>query len=245
MNTRAKYQMQKKRIWKRRACGIALIGFAVLLVVTIVRIILAACLMKSQGENPLAGAVKAFESGSLFNVGTERPPCKLTEEELAADVPLLLQTDMRWDWISYGESTIGESGCAPTCISMIAVGLTKNKKATPKAVAEYAEKNGYYVEGSGTTWDFITRGCAHFGVQGVEISLDRAVVERELGAGHPIICSMRPGDFTTEGHFIVLTGVRDGGIEIHDPNSAENSEMLWDYDRLAPQIKNLWSFHKI
>ena len=53
---------------------------------------------------------------------------------------------------------------------------------------------------------------------------------------------MRPGDFTTSGHFIVLTGVENGKIRVNDPNSKVNSEKLWDYDRLESQINNLWAF---
>lgn len=53
---------------------------------------------------------------------------------------------------------------------------------------------------------------------------------------------MRPGDFTTTGHFIVLTGAEDGRIRVNDPNSRKRSEKLWDYDRLEYQINNLWVF---
>jgi predicted double-glycine peptidase len=54
---------------------------------------------------------------------------------------------------------------------------------------------------------------------------------------------MGPGDFTTQGHFIVLTGVDgDGKILLHDPNSRKNSEKAWEYERLAGQMKNLWKY---
>lgn len=45
---------------------------------------------------------------------------------------------------------------------------------------------------------------------------------------------MRPGDFTTIGHFILLTGVEDGKIKVNDPNSKIRSSKLWDYDVIAP-----------
>ncbi|MCD8152609.1 MAG: C39 family peptidase [Clostridiales bacterium] len=36
---------------------------------------------------------------------------------------------------------------------------------------------------------------------------------------------MGPGDFTTGGHFIVLTGIdSDGNVIVNDPNSRINSE---------------------
>ena len=57
--------------------------------------------------------------------------------------------------------------------------------------------------------------------------------------------SLRPGDFTTEGHFIVLVEKQDGGYVVQDPNSRVRSQKLWDYGTLEPQIKNLWEFQRI
>lgn len=56
---------------------------------------------------------------------------------------------------------------------------------------------------------------------------------------------MSKGDFTTIGHFILLTGVRDGKIMLNDSNSKERSEKLWDYSVLEKQIKNLWVFRLV
>ena len=53
---------------------------------------------------------------------------------------------------------------------------------------------------------------------------------------------MGPGDFTTTGHYIVMTGYVDGKISVNDPNSYENSEALWSYEQICGQIRNLWAF---
>jgi hypothetical protein len=54
---------------------------------------------------------------------------------------------------------------------------------------------------------------------------------------------MGPGDFTTTGHFIVLTGVNaDGSITVNDPNSRENSRTDWDLQTIMSQTRNLWSY---
>jgi hypothetical protein len=59
----------------------------------------------------------------------------------------------------------------------------------------------------------------------------------------PVICSVKPGDFTYSGHFIVLSAINeDGTIQVRDPNSPDNSDKGWDMDVLFPQIKNLWSY---
>lgn len=158
------------------------------------------------------------------------------------EIPLLLQWDERWGYASYGENIIAISGCAPTSLAMVASGLTGDSNITPYKVAKYAENNGFYIDGTGTSWNLMTSGSAAFGIKGKELSLSKNNVFNELENGHPIICSMREGDFTTQGHFIVLTGVSNGKIKVNDPNSKKRSSLLWDYDRLESQIKNLWSF---
>lgn len=88
----------------------------------------------------------------------------------------------------------------------------------------------------------MTEGAQHFGVDGEEISLSESEIFSELESGSPIICSMRPGDFTTTGHFIVLTGTDGEKIRVNDPNSKARSAQLWDYETLEYQINNLWAF---
>ncbi len=165
-----------------------------------------------------------------------------TKEELKEDFPLFTQWDSRWGYVPYGDSCIALSGCAPTCISMVSYPLTKNEAVTPDRVAEYAQENGYYKPGTGTAWSLMTEGCLAFGITGKEVSLDRGAVFSHLENHEPVICSMRPGDFTTQGHFIVLTAVVDGKVAVHDPNSIARSQVLWDWSLLEPQIKNLWAF---
>ena len=62
-----------------------------------------------------------------------------------------------------------------------------------------------------------------------------------LDHGKLIVCSMRPGDFTTSGHYILLYDYDDTGFCVKDPNRVSNSSRTWDYDTLSPQIKNLWT----
>ena len=160
------------------------------------------------------------------------------------EVPLLLQWDKRWGYGFYGDDYMAITGCGPTTLAMVILYLTGDISVTPYTVATYAAKNGYYVKGSGTSWELMTKGGKYFGVEGKEIPLSRTTVYSYLETGHPIICSMRPGDFTTQGHFIVLAGIEKGKIKVNDPNSEERSSILWDYERLEKQIRNLWTFSK-
>ena len=162
--------------------------------------------------------------------------------DMSGGIPLLLQWDERWGYAIYRDNMIAINGCGPTALAMVAAGLTGDAGITPDRVARYAAEQGYYEGDAGTSWTLMTEGAAAFGVIGQEIGLSREQVFAELESGHPVICSMRPGDFTSTGHFIVLVGIEDGKIRVNDPNSRARSQVLWEYDRLESQINNLWSY---
>ena len=172
----------------------------------------------------------------------DAPPAESIGDVEQGRIPLLLQWDERWGYGIYGDDMIALNGCGPTVIAMVAAGLTGDDTVTPYKVAQFAAENGYYAGDSGTSWSLMTEGARQFGIYGEELGLSADAVFSALEAGHPVVCSMSPGDFTTTGHFIVLTGIEDGRIRVNDPNSRKRSEKLWDYDRLEPQIRNLWVF---
>jgi hypothetical protein len=74
-----------------------------------------------------------------------------------------------------------------------------------------------------------------------QLPLDENTIKMHLDAGRPIIVSVGPGDFTSAGHYILLTGYDSSGFTIHDPNSPQNSEKHWTFERLSGQILNLWA----
>ena len=161
------------------------------------------------------------------------------------EYPLLLQYDKKWGYGIYGDNVIAVNGCGPTSLAMVVAGLTGKNDTTPYDIAKYSYEKGYYTEEWGTKWDLMSTGIEPFGVTGKKIALSKQTLYNELNSGHPLIASMRPGDFTTVGHFIVLTGIKDDKIVVNDPNSKERSAKLWEYDVIAPQIKGLWTYSLI
>lgn len=170
------------------------------------------------------------------------------ETELAGyerdTVPLLLQWDPSWGYEKYGSGCIGITGCGPTCLSMVGYYLTGDAALTPGAVAKFAEKEGYYASGYGSSWRLISEGAGKLGLTARELPLVKGKMVNALEAGEPIILALGPGDFTTSGHYIVLTGVEEGGFRVNDPNSRINSEKLWSYEQLEGQIRNIWAIGK-
>ncbi|MBM6775511.1 C39 family peptidase [Olsenella profusa] len=159
----------------------------------------------------------------------------------AGEVPRLYQTDPAWAELPYAGGTIAKNGCGPTCLAMAYVALTGRTDRGPAEVAAFAERGGYVADGM-TTWALMTEGAAALGLSSEELPADEASVRAALADGRPVICSMRPGDFTTTGHFIVLARLdADGRVVVRDPNSAERTAQTWDLDRVLDQCANLWA----
>ena len=157
-------------------------------------------------------------------------------------VPFLYQIDRRWADEPYAGGTVRENGCGPTALSMVYVALTGRTDLDPAAMAAFSERNGYVTDGM-TAWTLMSDGAAQLGLSSQELPASTNAVMDALTAGQPVICSVRPGDFTSTGHFIVLTGIDENGqLIVRDPNSSARSNVHWDIDRVLSQCANLWAF---
>lgn len=163
--------------------------------------------------------------------------------EFEGDIPRLFQWDERWGYGDYGTSNVAISGCGPTSLAMVVAALKKDNSVTPYEIAKLAEEKGYYVENSGTTWDLIREGAKDYGLKVNELPLSESSMKNALNNGRYIILNLRKGDFTINGHYIVVTGVENGKFKVNDPNSLLRSNMLWEFNRIKDQIKNLWELY--
>lgn len=172
-------------------------------------------------------------------------PIDLSAEVVEGEFPLFLQWDERWGYETYGDDFLAVTGCGPTCLSMVYCGLTGDTQWNPYNIACMAQEQGYYVSGSGSSWSMMTELASELGLGVSEVVFDEYHIRETLEEGHPIICIMGPGDFTTAGHFIVLVGIaEDGSIVVNDPNSKINSEKTWDLETLMSQTRNLWGYSR-
>ena len=139
---------------------------------------------------------------------------------------------------------IGITGCGPTCLAMAGFYLTGDEKFTPAQVAAFSWKNGYYEAGYGSAWSLISEGGTKLGLTVTELPLVKKKMTDALERGNPVILAMGKGDFTSSGHFILLSGVEDGKFIVNDPNSYANSAKRWSYEELEGQIRNIWEISK-
>lgn len=168
-----------------------------------------------------------------------------TEDEQPEDYPLFLQWDPRWGYMSYGTNgTVGSSGCGPTCLSMAVFYLTGNRECTPDAIAQYSLDEGHYIEGVGTAWALLDNYPTEFGLTVTHPGLSDEELKSQLDRGNVLICSVRPGDFTSEGHFIVIYGYDENGYKINDPKCIYRSRLSWSYEQIQDDIKRIWSVGK-
>lgn len=164
----------------------------------------------------------------------------LSEYKSCSSVPLLMQWDKRWGYNEYAGELMGFSGCGPTCLSMVAIYLLDDTTLTPEYIANFSTENGYSLDENGSSWTLISEGGERLGLSIEEIPLMESIITSNLKDGNPIICIMGEGDFTSTGHFIVMTDYVDGKIKVNDPNSKARSEKTWEYEKIKDQIRNLW-----
>ncbi len=168
-----------------------------------------------------------------------------TDEEQPEDFPLLLQWDIRWGYMPYGTNgTVGSSGCGPTCLSMAVFYLTGNRECTPDVITQYSLDEGHYIEGVGTAWALLDNYPTEFGLTVTHPALSDENLKAHLDQGNILICSVRPGDFTSEGHFIVIYGYDENGYKINDPKCIYRSRLSWSYEQIQDDIKRIWSVGK-
>lgn len=159
-------------------------------------------------------------------------------------VPLFLQWDPMWGYKNYGSDIIAITGCGPTCLAMVGYYLTGDVDMSPDKIAKFAQRNGYYEAGYGSSWTLISEGAEKLGLEATELPLVKKKINNALEAGNPVILAVGEGDFTSSGHYIVLVGLEGNGYRVNDPNSRVNSQKIWTYEELEGQIRNIWAIGK-
>lgn len=129
------------------------------------------------------------------------------------------QIDNRWRYKMYSSvgnssQTIGTSGCGPTCASMV-VTATKGT-ITPPKMCDLFVKYGYRSANNGTYWSAFRFVADTFNI-GYQETTDIQRALQLLESQNYVVASCGNGLFTTGGHFILLTKVENGMIEIYDP----------------------------
>lgn len=182
----------------------------------------------------------AYVLGSLESDGSVTGG--FTEAELEAEYQLLLQFDPRWGYFEYGGKEMGISGCGPTSLSMAILYLTDLERVTPDKIAAYSLEQGYYVKDVGTAWKLLDEYPAIYGLTVEHPTLKEESMKKALDEGKVLVCSMRPGEFTAAGHFIVIYGYDETGFKVNDPKCVARSNRTWTFEEFGDQLKRIWAY---
>lgn len=129
------------------------------------------------------------------------------------------QIDNRWRYNMYSSinnksQTIGTSGCGPTCASMVVTAIKGTIR--PPEMCDLFVKYGYRSANNGTYWSAFRFVADTFNI-GYQETTDIQKAIQLLENQNYVVTSCGNGLFTTGGHFILLTKVENGMIEVYDP----------------------------
>ena len=146
--------------------------------------------------------------------------------------------------LSSGErDTMGNRGCGPVAMSMVASGLT-GQKVDPTSMAQYATANGYNQE-SGTLPGYFGSAASSMGIDSQLAKPTAENITGMLGSGKPVILQGRDASgsspYTSEGHYVVGVGMKNGNVLINDPRGKSYSGE-YSMDEVTNGAENLWGF---
>jgi hypothetical protein len=167
----------------------------------------------------------------------------ITSDLLTDDVPLFLQWDKRWAFLNYGKETIiATSACGPVCLSMVQCYFYKDKPKTPKDMAGFSYKKGFYTEKVGTSGALFLDGAYDFNLKPKVIPVNNQEIKKSLDGDKIIVALVKEGHFTVGGHYIIIKGYNENGdYLVNDPNSLINSNKAWPPEVIINESKALWA----
>ena len=150
------------------------------------------------------------------------------------------QADERWANHPYSGSTSTWTACGPTSMAMVISTLT-GKNISPPTIMDIAEKSGYACVGAGSYHSIVPGLSKQFGLKCTGIGNDKKKLKKALEQGNLVVAIMGRGDFTRNGHFIVLRGITsDGKVLVNDLASNRRTNTSWDFYKF-PEQSNKWS----
>ena len=133
-------------------------------------------------------------------------------------------------------TTIGTSGCGPTCAAMV-IATLREPTITPIDTCAWAAKYSYHTQG--TELAYFKPQMEHYGIP-CEYTwyLDKALAALE--AGFMVIGRAGPGLWTSGGHYILAYGVSGSDILVNDPNSISANKSRAQLYHWNNEVKPFW-----
>lgn len=169
------------------------------------------------------------------------------QQSHSGQAPLILQTDETWANTPYGsgngENTLAKNGCALASLAMV-LSYWQHRNVPPTEILDWAQNN-YYIADAGTAWTIFPAFGTHFGLICQELGNNLSAAQEYLDQGIPVVVSVKAGDFTNDGHIMVLRDWTDAGISVNDPNddaAKQHYQKIYAPDTIANQAINYWVY---
>ena len=118
--------------------------------------------------------------------------------------------------------TIKTSGCG-ICSACMIVSNLSDTVIEPPQMADYSVKNGYRIDGVGTSFGLYTAIAKKYNLKMVQVfDIESAI--RCVKNGGLVVCSTNGGTnklFSTAGHLFVMSGIVGSDVEFVDPDFYE------------------------
>ena len=164
-----------------------------------------------------------------------------------------LQTDPQWAGTPYAapgeKTTIGDSGCGPTCAAMV-IATWASRVVTPVVTCQWSVEHGFKALGQGTYYSYFAPQGALYGLDIKQVNWSSlrdmnaasadAFHKQALAAvndGNYVIACMGPSLWTKSGHFILWYGMNGESVLINDPASTDPARMCAFLERLKKEVK--------
>ena len=169
--------------------------------------------------------------------------------ETVNGIPYYSQNDSRWADTPYtagmDNATMGNTGCGPTAMAMVASGMGKN--VSPMDMANIAKMTGNR-DNTGTNWNFVGQASNMMGLPSQQtLNPSEKDIDAQLSTGNPVLLSgVGSGNgtdpYTSAGHYVVATGKdKNGNVLINDPRGKQYSK-AYNMKNIANKTGSSWSF---
>lgn len=121
-----------------------------------------------------------------------------------------------------GAGTIGDTGCGPTSLAMVAATLHRNRHISPPVIAaRYGTR--FHVD-TGTEMAIYGRFAKDYHLYQINLGTNLAASAHFLQNPEAlVVANVGPGIFTTEGHVVVIRAYGRGKFLIADPKHRNNN----------------------
>lgn len=148
--------------------------------------------------------------------------------------------------IPYGTANVKSSGCGPISLTMALNYVHGNNVVSLEEVLKWAEENNMYEENAGTRWSLVRNFPKTVSVDCKEMYIGNYErFKTSLAEGEVYVTTMDSGHFTDNGHFIVITEIKDDKVSVLDSASICRSLKKWDAKLVFDESKKyFWKISK-